>query len=71
MRYWCERCKQESNTLDPPHLCKDIAARLRKREKQASAVEEIIGPYFSDPVECREKAELIVKKLSHMGVEDD
>ena len=32
-RYWCVRCGQESNTLSEPHLCKDVAARLKEAER--------------------------------------
>lgn len=27
-RYWCTRCGEESNTLSPEHLCKDVESRL-------------------------------------------
>lgn len=72
-RYTCERCKQESNTLDPPHLCKDVEARLRRREKQVAAVVAILIELSSDIImgEFEHPARRIVSKLNQMGVEDD
>jgi hypothetical protein len=28
MKYECLRCKAQENTTNPPHLCKDVKARL-------------------------------------------
>ncbi len=37
-RYDCERpaCGEALNTLDPPHLCKDVAAREREALRRAT-----------------------------------
>lgn len=32
-RYFCVRCKEMLNTLDKPHLCKDVALRLQEAER--------------------------------------
>lgn len=34
-RYTCQRCEAALNTLDAPHLCKDVEARLREAERRA------------------------------------
>lgn len=77
-RYWCKRCQEESNTLDPPHLCADIAKRLKRREAQKQAVLDIIrkavyDDYADEPgfKGDEDAAEAIVKKLAQMGVTDD
>jgi hypothetical protein len=70
-RYWCERCKAESNTLDPPHLCKDIAARLKRRERQADAVErELLGKVL-DGIDNRALAQRLVESMARTGVTDE
>jgi len=35
-RYNCVRCGQESNTLSEPHLCKDVATRLKETERRVN-----------------------------------
>lgn len=32
-RYECQRCRAVLNTTMPPHLCKDVAARLKEAER--------------------------------------
>lgn len=70
-RYWCERCRQESNTLDPPHLCRDLERRWKRREKQADAVQAELYGKVLDGIDMRALAERVVMKLTQMGVEDD
>lgn len=69
-RYTCERCKADCNTLDPPHLCRDVAARLRRRARQADAVIEVHLEHSADPM-SRTEAEAIVERLARLGVEGD
>lgn len=63
----CIRCKAETlgGANRPEHLCKDIAKRLARRERQVQAVLSI-APDLS-----RETAEDIVKALSNLGVTED
>jgi hypothetical protein len=68
-RYRCPRCDEESNTLSEPHLCRDIARRLARRERQVEAVLGILDEYDSHPG-GHAMAEAIVAKLSQMGVAD-
>lgn len=41
-RYWCERCKQESNTLDEPHLCADLKKRYERNKKAVDSIVQIL-----------------------------
>lgn len=41
-RYWCQRCKAESNTLDPPHLCADLRVRYERQAKAIEMIEAIV-----------------------------
>lgn len=72
-RYTCERCGAMSNTLDPPHLCKDLAARLKRRERQVKAVNHILWDLglAMDPSVRRRAAEDIVSTLARLGVTED
>jgi hypothetical protein len=72
-RYWCERCGTESNTLSAPHMCKDIAKRLARRQAQVEAVRTILADYAGDIADdmYTEAAEAIVAQLASMGVTDD
>jgi hypothetical protein len=72
-RYNCERCGVVCHTTEAPHLCKDVAARLKRREQQADAVVKLMVAFgaHSDPVDRRLLADAIVKKLSEMGVTED
>jgi hypothetical protein len=70
-RYWCERCGAEANTLDSGHVCKDVAARLKRRERQVEAVMDILLDAMDGYGDARPFAEAIVAKLAGMGVTDD
>ena len=70
----CTRCGAEvhMSAENQPHLCADIAKRLARREKQIAAVVEILGPgELPFGRDINTVAEIIVKKLSEMGVTDD
>jgi hypothetical protein len=72
-RYDCERCGVVCNTTNPPHLCKDIAARLRRRERQVEAivplVEQAQDTYYDG--NARQWAETIVARLANLQVTED
>lgn len=75
MASYCTRCKQQvhGRPQDQPHLCKDIAKRLARRERQVQAVLDIFdqsktGLHVDAGRRC---AEAIVVKLNQMGVIDD
>jgi hypothetical protein len=74
-RYTCQRCQTQLNTLDDPHICKDIFARMRRRERQVMAVLDVFdGGGLLDGYTATAKrslAEEIVKALSNLGVTDD
>ena len=70
-RYWCERCEEECNTLSEPHLCKDVLARFKRREKQADAVEALLIGKVLDGIDMRALAERVVGKLNQLGVTED
>lgn len=42
-RYDCVRCGQESNTLSEPHLCRDVAARLKEAERGIAIMDKRAG----------------------------
>lgn len=44
-RYTCERCGADENTLNPPHLCKDIRKRHERQEKAVKIVTDILDGY--------------------------
>lgn len=59
-------------TTDPPHLCKDVAARLKRRLAQKEAVIDILErSRTTDHLTFDEMAEAIVTKLARMGVAND
>lgn len=64
-RYDCQRCGATCFTTEPPHLCKDVAARLKRRERQVAAVLTLA------PALDRDTAEAIVAKLAQLGVTED
>ena len=76
-RYTCARCGADCNTLDPPHLCKDVAGRMKRRQRKVDEVVRILTnegmvPYGGTPVEnvhvtLTRVAEDIVNKLSQFG----
>jgi transposase-like protein len=41
-RYTCKRCKADCNTLDDPHLCKDLKKRLERNAKAIDLVKNIL-----------------------------
>ena len=45
MRYECARCGAMCNTLDPPHLCPDLAKRYERQKAAVELVREILGRY--------------------------
>lgn len=75
-RYECPRCWATYHIVkgvnEEPHVCKDIARRIAKRERQVQEVMRLlksartIGPSFDRTV-----AERIVKTLANLGVEED
>lgn len=53
-------------------MCKDIAKRLARRERQVNEVMDLLADAITDPQPTRrELAESIVVKLSQLGVSDD
>lgn len=74
----CHRCGAQVHGLPEhqPHLCSDIAMRLKRREAQVQAIlpilRELNNRHDSQAVEDEhEAAEAIVAKLAGMGVTDD
>ena len=80
-RYECTRCHVVCFTTNPPHVCKDVAARHKRREKQRDAVVRILareqaflrmdgldGGFTENAVRV---AEDIVARLAQMGVTED
>jgi transposase-like protein len=64
-RYWCQRCKQESNTLDEPHLCKDLKKRYERNAKAVKLVQEVLDKWLLDEfADTEELAAEIVKALA-------
>lgn len=45
-RYTCERCKADCNTLDDPHICKDLKRRQRMQEAAMNEVKKKLIKYF-------------------------
>lgn len=70
-RYTCERCGAESNTLDAPHLCKDVAARLKRFEKRVGIVKTILAGHMTDEAEMDRIAGAIVTNLTRIGLTED
>ena len=78
-RVICARCGTETFTTDPPHLCKDIAKRLNRRQRQKEAVIKVLQEYRVDLVippqdgnyTIDDLADAIVKKIVGMLAEDD
>lgn len=49
-RYTCERCGADENTLNPPHLCRDIRKRHERQAKAVAIVAAILEDIeFIDP----------------------
>jgi hypothetical protein len=68
-RYKCKRCGVESNTLDEPHLCKDLKKRHERNSNAISVVVHILEEHHLRPPrvdDCtsEEIAAEIVKALS-------
>lgn len=73
-RYFCERCKADCNTLDEPHLCKDLKKRYERNKKAIEIVSDIVekfiekhgyDPTYSiSPDKLEEVSAEIVKALS-------
>ena len=70
----CTRCHEEVfglvRTDDDIHVCKDIAKRLARRERQVQAILPMLECYEVPSVR-RRVAEMIVAKLAGLGVADD
>jgi hypothetical protein len=47
-RYTCERCKADCNTLDDPHLCKDLKKRYERNAKAVEIVSNILRNMLYD-----------------------
>jgi hypothetical protein len=45
-RYTCQRCGADCNTLDQPHLCKDVKKRYERNAKAVAIVVEVLVTYF-------------------------
>jgi transposase-like protein len=66
-RYWCQRCGEESNTLDEPHLCKDLKKRYERNAKAIAIVVDILTPELHSRItkdEVEAMAAEIIKALS-------
>jgi len=63
-RYWCQRCKQESNTLDEPHLCKDVKKRYDRNRKAVETVVGILNRSYGESEYNTDIAADIIKALS-------
>lgn len=70
-RYECVRCHATCFTTDPPHLCKDVLVRLKRREKQADAAEALLIGKVLNGIDTRALAEKLVAQLARMGVTED
>lgn len=72
-RYTCVRCGATCQTTDPPHLCADKAARLRRRERQRDEAAKILRAAFptQPPAVINHVAEVVVRKLAQLGVTED
>lgn len=75
MPSYCQRCNARvfGQAEHQPHICKDIAGRLKRRQDQVFAVEQILGCHFPllERGESKIISEAIVKRLANMGVADD
>jgi transposase-like protein len=47
-RYTCKRCKADCNTLDDPHLCKDLKKRYERNAKAVTLVMDVLKEYRVD-----------------------
>lgn len=64
-RYTCSRCGATAHTTDADgHLCADIAARLKRAERQVQAVLSVA------PGLDRDTAEAIVQRLNRLGIDN-
>lgn len=70
-RYECPRCGEVCFTTNPEHLCKDIAKRLARRERQVEEVMDILLASTEEISSLRTTAEQIVLRLSQLGVTDE
>lgn len=67
-RYFCERCNADCNTLDPPHLCKDLKKRYERQAKAIAKINAIFERYGLGANE--ELAVDIVRAISGLDLED-
>lgn len=69
-RYTCERCGADCNTMDQPHLCKDVRKRYERNKKSVDLVAVILEKRFGeangwwDESFYQEVATEIIKALS-------
>jgi len=47
-RYTCERCGADCNTMDQPHLCKDVKKRYERNKKAIDLVTTVLRGQFYD-----------------------
>lgn len=70
----CVRCGAEAFGLVRSeadiHVCKDVAKRLARQERQ---IEAVVGILQQHDLSSRERrlAELIVRRLNQLGIADD
>lgn len=75
--YTCPRCGATRYTTDPPHVCRDIASRLRRTERYTRAVREVVRDHMHVPDTEHDEAaldalaEAIVKRLLALGIADE
>lgn len=66
----CLRCGTDvhMSAEAQPHLCKDVAARLKRQEAQVARVKGILHDFGIDGDVRQDLAEEIVGALNHLGV---
>ncbi len=67
---YCVRCKDERLGREP-HLCVDLAKRLKRRERQRDAILPMLALVRAGTMSLSGGAESIVTILAEMGVEND
>jgi transposase-like protein len=71
-RYTCKRCKQELNTTDDPHLCKDVKRRYERFAKNVEVVTKVLNYYYMDQIAGNpDVAAAIVTALSNRGLDKE
>lgn len=73
---YCVRCRAElhGTAEDQPHLCADVAARQKRRERMVNETLEIIDSYIVLPERnhdlIHKMGEEIVHRLLNLGIAD-